>query len=165
MLNVSEDAKLRSLSILKAEGVAVRQLFYAISDRELREIGIDRASRAEMRRIISTAMKPPTTEASALPRPTPRSLRSRQPAASFQRIARGANHTIRAQPRAGPDSGSPAFRAAGRSAAPARRAAYVGGGAAGAGGLGNRLRLRRRRRREAGGRIAGAAALARMRGA
>ena len=65
MVNLSDDARLRTLSILKAEGVAVRQLFSEITDTELRDIGIDRASRAEIRRIVTALMTPPRTQASA----------------------------------------------------------------------------------------------------
>ena len=65
ILNISDDAKFRSLSILKAEGVAVRQLFYDITDKELREIGIDRVSRAEIRRVVTASMMPPKTQVTA----------------------------------------------------------------------------------------------------
>ncbi len=65
MLNLSDDARLRALSILKAEGVAVRQLLSDINDSELQDIGIDRESRAEIRRVVSSSMSPPRTQASA----------------------------------------------------------------------------------------------------
>jgi hypothetical protein len=61
-LEIDEDLRARTLSILQTEGVNVTQLCGDISDRELLEIGIERKVCTEIRRFADQASKPPTTQ-------------------------------------------------------------------------------------------------------